>query len=112
MALLPGSGLELRQILGVRELCVAYSARGGEVWRALSGMSFGVGAGEILAVLGESGSGKSTLAASLLRLLPNNARITGGEIFLEGAGITRMSAMQLRRVRGSGISIIFQEPSL
>jgi oligopeptide/dipeptide ABC transporter ATP-binding protein len=104
--------VELRRTLEVRELCVAYGGRGGAVWRALSGVSFGVGAGEILAVLGESGSGKSTLAASLLRLLPPNARITGGEILLEGADVVRMGAPQLRRVRGSAISIIFQEPSL
>jgi oligopeptide transport system ATP-binding protein len=107
-----GFEAKLRQILEVRELCVAYDARAGGVWRALSGVTFGVGAGEILAVLGESGSGKSTLAVSLLRLLPRNARITGGEILLEGADVNRMSAVQLRRVRGSGISIIFQEPSL
>jgi oligopeptide transport system ATP-binding protein len=115
MTLLPaetGSEMELRQVLEVRELCVAYGGGRCGVWRALSGVSFGVGAGEILAVLGESGSGKSTLAASLLRLLPRNARITGGEILLEGADVVRMGAAQLRRVRGSGISIIFQEPSL
>jgi oligopeptide/dipeptide ABC transporter ATP-binding protein len=104
--------VELRRILEVRELCVAYGGRGGKVWRALSDVSFGVGAGEILAVLGESGSGKSTLAASLLRLLPRNARITGGEILLEGADVVRMDTPQLRRVRGGSISIIFQEPSL
>jgi oligopeptide transport system ATP-binding protein len=102
----------LRQILELRNLNVAYGARdGGAVWHALSGVSFCVGGGEILAVLGESGSGKSTLAASLLRLLPRNARITGGEILLEGADVVRMGAPQLRRMRGSGISIIFQEPS-
>jgi len=104
--------VDLRPILEVRELCVAYGARGGGVWRALSGVSFGVGAGEILAVLGESGSGKTTLAGSLLRLLPRNARITGGEILLDGADVVRMSGVDLRRVRGSGISIVFQEPSL
>ena len=104
--------VNLRQILEVRDLCVAYGGRGGDVRRALSGVTFSVGAGEILAVLGESGSGKSTLAASLLRLLLQNARITDGEILLEGADVVRMSALQLRRVRGSGISIIFQEPSL
>jgi oligopeptide/dipeptide ABC transporter ATP-binding protein len=82
------------------------------VWRALSGVSFGVGAGEILAVLGESGSGKTTLAAALLRLLPANGRITGGEILLEGTDLVRMDATDLRRVRGSGVSIIFQEASL
>jgi oligopeptide transport system ATP-binding protein len=105
-------GVDLRQILKVRDLCVAYGAPGGGVWRALTGVSFGVGAREILAVLGESGSGKSTLAASLLRLLPRNARITSGEILLEGADLVRMSPTQLRRARGNGISMIFQEPSL
>jgi oligopeptide transport system ATP-binding protein len=115
MTLLPGksgSEVELRPILEVRDLCVTYGGRGGTVWHALSGVTFGIAAGEILAVLGESGSGKSTLASTLLRLLPRNARITDGEILLEGADVTRMSAEQLRRVRGSGISIIFQEPSL
>jgi len=82
------------------------------VWRALDRVSFGVRAGEILGVLGESGSGKSTLAAALLRLLPANGRITGGEILLEGSDVLRMDAVELRRVRGSGVSIIFQEPSL
>jgi len=103
---------DLRRVLEVRDLCVAYGRRGGGVWRALSGVSFGVNAGEILAVLGESGSGKSTLAAALLRLLPANGRITGGEILLEGADVVRMDAVGLRRVRGSGVSIVFQEPSL
>jgi len=102
----------LRRILEVRDLRVAYARRDGGVWHALNGASFGVGAGEILAVLGESGSGKSTLAAALLRLLPQNGRITSGEILLEGADIVRMDALELRRVRGSGVSIIFQEPSL
>jgi oligopeptide/dipeptide ABC transporter ATP-binding protein len=96
----------------VRDLRVAYARRDGGVWHALNGVSFGVGAGEILAVLGESGSGKSTLAAALLRLLAQNGRITGGEILLEGADIVRMDAVDLRRMRGSGVSIIFQEPSL
>ena len=103
---------DLRRVLEVRDLYVAYGRRGGGVCRALSGVSFGVGAGEILAVLGESGSGKTTLAAALMRLLPGNGRITGGEILLEGRDLARMDAVELRRVRGSGVSIIFQEPSL
>ena len=103
---------DLRHVLQVRDLCVAYGGRDGGVWRALEKVSFSVGAGEILGVLGESGSGKSTLAAALLRLLPANGRITGGEILLEGSNVLRMDAAQLRRVRGSGVSIVFQEPSL
>jgi oligopeptide/dipeptide ABC transporter ATP-binding protein len=99
-------------ILEVRDLRVAYGQRDGGVWHALNGVSFGVAAGEILAVLGESGSGKSTLAASLLYLLPRNARITGGQILLDGADIVQMDVVGLRRVRGSGVSVISQEPSL
>ena len=107
-----GKKTDSREILEVRDLRVAYGQRDGGVWHALNGVSFAVGAGEILAVVGESGSGKSTLAASLLRLLPRNGRITGGEILLEGTDVVRMDAAQLRRVRGSGVSIVFQEPSL
>ena len=103
---------DLRHVLQVRDLCVAYGGRDGGVWRALEKVSFSVGAGEILGVLGESGSGKSTLAAALLRLLPANGRITGGEILLEGSDVLRMDAVELRRIRGSGVSIVFQEPSL
>ena len=103
---------DLRQILEVRDLRVAYGQRDGGVWHALNTVSFAVAAGEILAVLGESGSGKSTLAASLLRLLPGNGRITRGEILLKGGDVVRMSAVQLRQVRGSGVAIVFQEPSL
>jgi len=52
------------------------------------------------------------LAAALLRLLPANGQITGGEILLEGSDVLRMDAVELRRIRGSGVSIVFQEPSL
>ena len=96
----------------MRDLCVAYGGRDGGVWRALEKVSFGIGAGEILGVMGESGSGKSTLASALLRLLPANGRITGGEILLEGSDVLRMDAVELRRIRGGAVSIIFQEPSL
>ena len=102
----------MRQILEVQDLRVAYGQRDGGVSHALNGVSFAVGEDEILAVLGESGSGKSTLAASLLRLLPANGRIAGGQILLDGSDVVRMSAAELRKVRGSRMSIVFQEPSL
>jgi oligopeptide/dipeptide ABC transporter ATP-binding protein len=101
-----------RAVLEVRELCVAYCGRDGGVGRVLEKVSFGVGAGEILGVMGESGSGKSTLASALLRLLPANGRITGGEILLEGSDVLQMNAVELRRIRGGAVSVIFQEPSL
>ena len=102
----------MRNVLEVRDLCVAYGQPDGGVWRALNSVSFGVFAREILAVLGESGSGKSTLAAAVLRILPANGRITRGEVLLEGRDLGRMDRLELRRARGSAISIVFQEPSL
>ena len=102
----------MTQILEVRDLSVEYAQRDGGVWHALNAVSLEVGTGEILAVLGESGSGKSTLAASLLRLLPGNGRITRGKILLKGEDVVRMNSAHLRGVRGSGVSIVFQEPSL
>src|SRR5712664_4576160 len=99
-------------LLQVQDLHVTYVSRAGQKSPALAGLSFEVQPGETLPILGESGSGKSTLAAALLRLLPANGRITGREILLEGSDILRMDAVELRRVRGSGVSIVFQEPSL
>jgi oligopeptide/dipeptide ABC transporter ATP-binding protein len=98
-------------LLEVRELCVSYRTRGGGVYPALRGLDFGVGRREILGVLGESGSGKSTLGASLLKLLPASAEITGGSVALEGVDVLRLEASELREIRGRRISLIHQEPS-
>lgn len=98
-------------ILEVKNLHVAYSARTSEICPALVGVNFVLGPGEILGVLGESGSGKSTLAASLLQLLPLNGKIQQGEILLEGKDLLKVSAQELRRIRGGRIGLIFQEPS-
>jgi oligopeptide/dipeptide ABC transporter ATP-binding protein len=98
-------------LLEVKNLHVAYLARTGEVCPALAGVSFALGPGEILGVLGESGSGKSTLAAALLGLLPSNGRIEQGAVLFEGANLLKTSPEQLRRVRGGRIGLILQEPS-
>src|SRR5712671_3134898 len=103
---------DLRHVLQVRDLCVAYGGRDGGVWRALEKVSFSVGAGEILGVLGESGSGKSTLAAALLRLLPANGRIERGAIYFEGQDLLRAVPRELEKTRGGRLALIFQEPSL
>src|SRR5690348_9610344 len=98
-------------LLEVRNLQVSYHLSSGQVCRAVGGITFEVGRGEILAVLGESGSGKSTLAASLLRLLPLNAEISGGNVLLAGQDILRAKSAELGKLRGSRISLISQEPS-
>jgi peptide/nickel transport system ATP-binding protein len=77
----------------------------------VQGISFDIGAGEVMALVGESGCGKSLTAFALVRLLPPAARMAHGRIILEGIDLTQLSERQMRRVRGERLSIIFQEPT-
>ncbi|PYT95880.1 MAG: peptide ABC transporter ATP-binding protein [Acidobacteria bacterium] len=99
-------------ILEVRDLRVAYRSRSGDTFRALDGISFHLGPGEILGVLGESGSGKSTLAASLLRLFRQDTVVASGAVLFEGMDLLQAKPNELQRIRGKRISLIFQEPSV
>lgn len=99
-------------VLEIHDLHVTYRTREGEDRAALAGVSFDLGAGETLGVLGESGSGKSTLATALVRLLPANANIAKGSIVFEGKDLLPLASEELREIRGGRISLIFQEPSL
>ncbi len=78
--------------------------------RAVDGVSFDIRAGETFALLGESGCGKTMTALSLLRLLPSNGRIVGGEVLFQGRDLLRLPETAMRKVRGSGIAMVFQEP--
>lgn len=79
--------------------------------KAVDGVDFEVYKGETLGIVGESACGKSTIALSILRLIPNPpGRIIGGEIYLDGKNLLEMSDSQMRKIRGSNISMIFQEP--
>ena len=75
----------------------------------VDGVSFSVAAGEVIALVGESGCGKSLTALALLGLLPNAAQIVRGRIMLNDIDLVLLPEKQMRRVRGSRISIIFQE---
>src|SRR6266540_6826764 len=80
--------------------------------RALDGVSLAINAGETVCLVGESGCGKSVTALSLARLLPSPpARYVGGEIFIEGRDVLKMSQKELREVRGGLLSYVFQEPA-
>jgi oligopeptide/dipeptide ABC transporter ATP-binding protein len=78
--------------------------------RALQDVSFRLGYGEILGIVGESGCGKSTLSAALMRLLPANGALTNGSVRLNGRDLAELSAAELRDVRGRELAMIFQDP--
>ena len=78
--------------------------------RAVDGVSFQVGEGETLAVVGESGCGKSVTANSILRLIPEPPGKIAGSIRFRGVDLLQLSDKEMRRVRGNDISMIFQEP--
>jgi oligopeptide/dipeptide ABC transporter ATP-binding protein len=97
-------------LLDVQNLSVRYRPGGGGDVFALSGVGLQIGAGQIVGVLGESGSGKSTLGAAVLALLPSNGVIDAGAVVLQGTNLLKLKRDELERVRGSRVSLIFQEP--
>ncbi len=97
-------------LLEVKNLKTAFFLPEGVV-RAVDGVSFHVGEGEIVGLVGESGCGKSVTALSILGLVRwPPGRIVGGEILFQGDDLTKMSPPELRKIRGNRISMIFQEP--
>jgi len=102
----------MESILEVRELCVSYRSRAGDVYRALGGVSFCMESGEVIGILGESGSGKSTLAVALLGLFRRDSVVASGNVLFQGKDLLKAEPNELRAVRGKSISLIFQEPSV
>jgi peptide/nickel transport system ATP-binding protein len=96
-------------ILEVENLQTHFHSDGGIV-KAVDGISFGVEKGKTLGLVGESGCGKSVTAMSILRLVSPPGRIVGGRILFAGQDLARLSERELRHIRGSRISMIFQEP--
>jgi peptide/nickel transport system ATP-binding protein len=97
-------------VLEVDGLRTHFFTRDGVV-RAVDGLSFSVGAGETLAIVGESGCGKSVTSLSILRLIASPpGRVVGGSIRFEGRDLLALSEREMRKVRGNEISMVFQEP--
>ncbi|EKO3941485.1 ABC transporter ATP-binding protein [Vibrio fluvialis] len=97
-------------LLQVRNLSVSFQTNDGVV-NAVNNVNFELNVGETLAIVGESGSGKSVSTNALMQLLPNNARIDAqSSIVFEGEELLEKSEVQMRRVRGDRIGMIFQEP--
>ena len=97
-------------LLDVHDLRTYFHTRRGVV-KAVDGASFSVRRGETLGIVGESGSGKSMTCLSILRLVPEPAgRIVGGSIVFDGEDLLAKSPQEMRRLRGSRIAMILQDP--
>ncbi len=97
-------------LLSIRDLRTWFYTESG-VARAVDGVSFDVGAGETVGIVGESGCGKSVTALSILRLIQPPGRIEpGSRIEFEGKDLVTLPDDEMRRIRGNRISMIFQEP--
>jgi len=97
-------------LLQVKDLSIHFHTRNGVV-EAVNGISFNVEAGKTFAIIGESGSGKSVACYSMLGLVPMPpGKIESGQVLFGDQDLLKLSERELRKVRGKGISIIFQDP--
>ena len=96
-------------VLSVKDLKTYFHTATG-IAKAVDGVSFTLDAGKTMGIVGESGSGKSVTASSIMRLLPQNGKIMGGEIDFDGVDMMKLSKKQLVALRGNEIAMIFQEP--
>ncbi|MDO9003078.1 MAG: ABC transporter ATP-binding protein [Aquabacterium sp.] len=97
-------------MLQTQDLKVVLDAEAGLV-KAIDGLSLAIERGETFALVGESGCGKSMTALALMRLLPENARVTAGDVLLGQDSLLDLPEAAMRRVRGARVAMIFQEPA-
>ncbi|MBN2322129.1 MAG: ABC transporter ATP-binding protein, partial [Spirochaetes bacterium] len=98
------------RILSIKNLEVWYKVYGGHL-KVVDGIDLDVAAGEKVGLVGETGSGKTTTMKAVMRLLPIQARIPGGEILFMGNDVLLMGRRKLAQYRSSGVSMIFQDPT-
>ncbi|CAB5087332.1 Oligopeptide/dipeptide ABC transporter, ATP-binding protein [Olavius algarvensis associated proteobacterium Delta 3] len=96
-------------VLVCKDLCISYYTRAGEI-PAVVDFSLTVLPGETIGIVGESGCGKSTVAMAIMQYMGANGGIKSGSITFKGRDLTQLSEDQLRRIRGSEIAMIYQEP--
>ncbi|MDH3664219.1 MAG: ABC transporter ATP-binding protein [Alphaproteobacteria bacterium] len=96
-------------VLECKGLCISYYTRAGEI-PAVVDFNMTVMPGEAVGIVGESGCGKSTVALAVMQYMGKNGAVVGGEIKFKGEDMTAMSEDKLRELRGSQISMVYQEP--
>ena len=99
----------MNKVLEVRNLRTSFFTGEGTV-KAVDDVSFSLARGETLGLVGESGCGKSVTAMSITRLVSPPGRVVGGQVLLNGRDLLTLSEPEMRLVRGSQISMVFQEP--
>ena len=100
----------MESLLSVENLSVLFHTYAGTI-QAVKDVSFGLGKGEILGIVGESGCGKSVTANAIMGLIPSPpGEIAAGRIIFDGTDITKLDEAALRQIRGNAISMIFQDP--
>ena len=98
-----------RKFLEVEDLRVSFPTEDGLV-RAVDGLSFQIDKGRTLAIVGESGSGKSVTAQAIMGLLNRRAADVSGQVWLDGLDLIAQSPDEVRRLRGTQMAMIFQDP--
>jgi len=99
----------MQALLSITDLHTSFEGPTG-ITHAVNGISLSIENGQTVALVGESGSGKSMTALSVIRLVPPPGRIKSGAIKLEGSNLLDLSDKEMRMIRGSRISMVFQEP--
>ena len=103
------SELKKEVVLECKDLRISFSTLSGTV-KAVRGISFNLEKGKTLAIVGESGSGKSVTSRAILGILANNKIVEGGQILYDGKDLLQLNEEQFTSIRGSKISMIFQDP--
>ena len=96
-------------LLSIKNLTVVFKTRLGEV-PVIDDVSFSIARGEILGIVGESGCGKTMTSLAIMRLMPEQGKVTSGSIRLTGEDLVIASEARMRSLRGNEISMVFQEP--
>jgi peptide/nickel transport system ATP-binding protein len=96
-------------VLELRNVSISYFVRAGQM-KVVPNISFKLGQGEALGLVGESGCGKSTVAFAVMQYLGSVGRITDGQVLFEGRDLAKFSTAELRAIRGRRISMVYQDP--